>query len=110
MCPPDCFLVAEQVGRSGSPPPAIPYLAEALEQGVEGGCQHCGVAGQAMARVAQSLKVPPHGGEPGVPHRGEALGECRVGLGCLAKRADLREVRAIGVPVGGYPGTQGRFL
>jgi hypothetical protein len=34
-----------------------------------------------------------------VPHCGEAVGECWVGLGYYIERADIREVRAVGVPV-----------
>ena len=92
----------------GSPPPAIHTWQKPSSRALKADASTAGSPGRAWPRIAQSLKMPPHGGEPGVPHRGEALGECRVGLGCLTERADLREVRAVGVPVGGYPGAQGR--
>ena len=47
----DGFLVAERQA-DWFPAGCDPYLAETLEQGVEGGCQYCGIAGQGVACVA----------------------------------------------------------
>jgi hypothetical protein len=57
----DCFLVAEW-SADRFPAASDPYLAEALEQGVEGRCEHRGIAGQGSVKpntlISQSIAAP----------------------------------------------------